>query len=129
METWALPTYLAVKSDAEFYVARYADYQSAEKRAEEAMAMARFDHDFAKRHGPVFETISERLGLDYVILDCGEMRDGRLVLFEASIIGWVHVSDPVDIFPYKPAAMQSVFDGFSDMLVKRSTSHGGESRS
>ncbi|MDR3371317.1 RimK family alpha-L-glutamate ligase [Rhodoferax sp.] len=91
----------------------------ADKRAEEASAMASFDADFAQRHQPVLQAIASRLGLDYVVLDCSETRDGRLLLFEADSRGWIHATDPVDLFPYKPAVMQKAFDAFRTMLLKR----------
>ena len=47
-----------------------------------------------------------------------ETRDGRLLLFEADSRGWIHATDPVDLFPYKPAVMQKAFDGFRTMLLK-----------
>ena len=93
---------------------------SAQKRAEEAAMMESFDRDFAVRHRAAFAAIADRLGLDYVVLDCGETRDGRLLLFEADIGGWIHATDPVDIFPYKPRVMQKAFDAFRAMLLKRS---------
>ena len=93
---------------------------SEEKRAEEAEMMASFDQDFAERHRLVLKAIAEKLGLDYVILDCGETQDGRLLLFEADTRGWIHATDPVDIFPYKPMVMQKAFNAFKSMLVKHS---------
>ncbi|HEY8908460.1 MAG TPA: hypothetical protein VIM63_20780 [Rhodoferax sp.] len=95
----------------------------ADKRAEEAHAMASFDTDFALRHQQALQTIASRLGLDYVVLDGSETRDGRLLLFEADSRGWIHATDPVDLFPYKPAIMQKAFDGFRTMLLKRLPRH------
>jgi hypothetical protein len=91
----------------------------AGKRAEEAAMMAGFDSDFALRHGPALQTIAQRLALDYVVLDCGETRDGRLLLFEADSRGWIHSTDPVERFPYKPAVMQQAYDAFRAMLLRR----------
>jgi hypothetical protein len=93
--------------------------RDADKRAEEAAAMASFDEGFALRHQAALQTLAARLGLDYVVLDCSETRDGRLLLFEADSRGWIHATDPVDIFPYKPAAMQKAFDAFRSMLLQR----------
>jgi glutathione synthase/RimK-type ligase-like ATP-grasp enzyme len=92
---------------------------NAQKRAEEAAMMEDFDRDFAARHRTALETIAERLGLDYVILDCGEMRDGRLLFFEADTRGWIHATDPVEVFPYKLKIMQKAFDAFRTMLANR----------
>jgi hypothetical protein len=91
----------------------------ADKRTEEAHAMANFDADFALRHQPALQAIAGRLGLDYVVLDCSETRDGRLLLFEADSRGWIHATDPVELFPYKSAVMQKAFDAFRTMLLQR----------
>ncbi len=96
---------------------------SRQKRDEEAAVMQSFAGDFASRHARALDAIAERLGLDYVILDCGEMPDGRLLFFEADIAGWIHATDPVDTFPYKPEHMQKAFDAFRQLLVKQSGSH------
>ncbi len=90
----------------------------AAKRVEEATMMAGFDSDFALRHGPALQCIAGQLGLDYVVLDCAETRDGRLLLFEADSRGWIHATDPIELFPYKPAVMQKAFDAFRAMLLR-----------
>jgi hypothetical protein len=95
--------------------------ESAEKRAEEARWMAEFDAPggFAARHATAFRGIAERLGLDYVTIDCGEARDGRLLVFEADVAGIVHAMDPPELFPYKGPAMRKLFEGFRAMLCRR----------
>lgn len=92
--------------------------ESADKRAEEARFMETFDTDFAVRHQDAFRTISEQIGLDYVGIDCGETRDGKLLIFEVDSDMIVHAMDPVDLFPYKPAHMHKLFDAFRAMLGK-----------
>ncbi len=96
---------------------------SPEKRLEEAAAMESFDFDFALRHRAALNEIALRLGLEYVVLDCGEMRDGRLLWFEADNGGWIHAMDPVEIFPYKPKIMQKAFAAFRAMLVEHARPH------
>lgn len=91
---------------------------SAEKRAEEARVMQRFDSDFALRHGQALREIADSLGLDYVVLDCAETQDGKLLVFEVDNRGWVHASDPPDIFPYKQAPMRRLFAAFRAMLER-----------
>jgi len=88
------------------------------KRNEEASAMESFDRDFAVRHENAFAAIYEGLGLDYVVLDCGETPDGCLLLFEVDVAGWIHATDPVDVFPYKLKYMQKAFDAFRGLLAK-----------
>jgi hypothetical protein len=91
----------------------------AQRRAEEKRMMESFDTDFAVRHGGALKAIAERLDLDYVVIDCGETHQGELLFFEADTVGWVHATDPVDVFPYKPAVMQKAFDAFRTMLIKK----------
>jgi len=93
---------------------------SAEKRAEEANAMAQFDRGFARRHAAAFEMLHQRLGFDYYSIDCAETRDGRLLVFEADPAAIVHLMDPPDMFPYKQPQMHKVFAAFEAMLRGRS---------
>ena len=88
-----------------------------ERRAAEAAWMAAFDADFAVRHAAAFEALGRRLGLDYFGIDCAELPDGRLLVFEADVAMIVHDLDPVDVFPYKKPAMQKLFAAFQAMLA------------
>jgi hypothetical protein len=94
---------------------------SAEKRAEEARFMADFDEDFAVRHATALRVIAERISLDYIPLDCGETRDGKLLIFETGTNMIVHSMDPPGLFPYKRPQMEKVFGAFQAMLRKRAT--------
>lgn len=89
--------------------------ESAEKRAEEERFMANFD-EFTNRHATAFREIRERLGLDYVGIDCAETTDGKLLIFEADSDMIVHAMDPVDLFPYKGPQMRKLFAAFRKML-------------
>ena len=95
--------------------------QNAPRRAEEARAMEEFDTGFAQRHAGAFDAINEWMGLDYYQLDCAETPDGRLLVFEADVAAIVHLMDPPDLFPYKPAQMRRVFAAFGDMLHRAKT--------
>lgn len=90
---------------------------SAAKRAEEAAAMATFDTGFAQRHAAALAAIAEWAGLDYVQIDCAELPDGRLLLFEADVAGIVHMMDPPALFPYKPPQMRRVILAFGALLA------------
>jgi len=90
---------------------------SAEKRAEEERCMAEFDDGFARRHADAFRAVTERIGLDYVGLDCAETADGKLLIFEADSDMIVHAMDPVDLFPYKQPQMRKLFAAFRQMLA------------
>jgi glutathione synthase/RimK-type ligase-like ATP-grasp enzyme len=89
---------------------------SPAKRTEEAIFLAHFEDDFAARHATALATIHERLQLDYVVLDCAEAPDGRLLVFEADSSAIVHANDPVDLYPHKQSQMRKVFQAFRDML-------------
>jgi hypothetical protein len=93
-----------------------------ENRAEEAATMRNFDQDFAMRHREAFDALAARMGLDYFAIDCGETRDGKLLLFEADVAMIVHDMDPPDLFPYKAPQMQIVFEAFQAMLRQAAAS-------
>jgi hypothetical protein len=101
---------------------------SADKRAEEARAMATFDDGFVRRHDAAFQALHDRLGFDYYSIDCGETRDGRLLVFEADAAAIVHLMDPADMFPYKQPQMRKVFAAFDGMLRKRANGIGAINR-
>lgn len=89
---------------------------SAEKRAEEAERMATFDTNFAVRHAAALQAIYARMELDYLIIDCADAPDGRLLVFEVDNSAVVHALDPEDVYPYKKPAMQKLFTAFRQML-------------
>lgn len=91
--------------------------ESAEKRAEEERFMLHFDSDFACKHAKAFRAINERVGLDYLGIDCGETADGKLLIFEIDSCMIIHAIDPVDVFPYKQPQMNKVFSAFRQMLL------------
>ena len=86
------------------------------RREAEARAFDAFDDEFALRHRSAFTALHARLGLDYVIIDCAETPDGRLLLFEVEMAAIVHLLDPVEMFAYKQAPMRRMFAAFGDML-------------
>jgi hypothetical protein len=94
---------------------------SSGKRMEEEHFISTFDTGFARRHAPALAAIAERLGLEYVGIDCAELLDGRLLVFEGDISLVVHNLDPPDLYPYKSRAMKTIFAAFHDMLKRRST--------
>ena len=92
--------------------------QSAIKRAEEEKFMRDFDTAFARRHAKALQTIAQRIGLEYLVLDCAETAQGDLLVFEIDPDAVVHAMDPPALFPYKPAAMQKVFTAFRTLLER-----------
>ena len=91
----------------------------AAKRAEEAAWMMNFAADFAPRHAAAFAAIQAAFELEYLGIDCAELPDGRLLIFEVDPAMVVHDMDPIERYPYKPAAMQRVFAAFRGLLLAR----------
>ena len=77
--------------------------------------------EFAVRHATAFQALTERLGLDYFAIDCGETKDGALLLFEADVAMIVHAMDPPEKYPYKRPAMTKLFTAFAEMLRGKAT--------
>jgi hypothetical protein len=89
---------------------------STEKRAEEERFMRSFDHGFARTHGAALAQLSQRCGLDYLVIDCAETTAGELLVFEIDPGAVVHSMDPVELFPYKRAFMDRIYRAFDAML-------------
>ncbi len=99
--------------------------ENAARRAEEARAMETFDAGFATRHAAAFAALNDWMGLDYYQIDCAEAPDGRLLVFEVDTAAIIHLMDPPELFPYKPAQMRRVFAAFEAMLRRRAQLPGG----
>ena len=93
--------------------------ESPSKRAEEAQAMQTFDDDFASRHAVALSALHRILPFDLFSIDCGELPDGRLLLFEADTAAIIHLMEPVAMYPYKHIQMRRVFSAFNAMLRAR----------
>lgn len=90
--------------------------ESPAKRAVEQAWMEDFDTDFAIRHKDSFDALCRRIGLDYFGIDCAELPDGRLLVFELDVAMVVHNMDSPTVYPYKQVAMRKLFDAFVDTL-------------
>lgn len=90
--------------------------EKPERREEEAAFMDGFDQGFALRHSKAFEGLYRAFGLEYFAIDCAEMPDGRLLLFEADVAMIIHALDSPELYPYKPRAMAKLFSGVMGML-------------
>jgi len=97
--------------------------ESDSKRQEEATFMQTFDIGFGLRHRSVLKELSDRVGLDYFIIDCAETRTGDLLIFEADNTAVVHNMDSPELFPYKPAQMHKIFDAFAALLTQHAKNH------
>lgn len=92
--------------------------ESAQKRGEEAAFMSGFESNFAVRHAGALQAIFERFGLEYLVIDCAETADGNLLVFEVDPGAVVHSLDPIELFPYKAAAMKKIYESFRNLLLK-----------
>ena len=81
--------------------------------------MQAFEETFGRRHARAFAEMAGRVQLDYFLIDCAQTRDGDLLIFEADHCAIVHDMDPVNVYPYKPGAMKTLFDAFGAMLKRR----------
>jgi hypothetical protein len=108
--------HMAISSDWMIHYVNAGMLDDPIKRAEEEAAMADFAGGFAKRHAAALDEIASALGLDYVLIDCAEAPDGRLLLFEIEMAAIIHMLDPVETFPYKPPQMAKIFARFGRML-------------
>jgi len=102
--------------------------ESAAKRAEEGRFFHDFDTGFARRHERAFADLYARIGLDYFGIDCAELPDGRLLVFEVDVAMIVHSLDPEHLFPYKQPAMARLFRGFQAMLGAAAASRSAPAR-
>jgi hypothetical protein len=114
----AYPSHMAVSDHWMVHYLSAGMTEDAGRRAEEAAWMEGFDADFAVRHAEAFAALHRRIGLDYFGIDCAELADGRLLLFEADVAMIVHDLDPEDLFPYKKPAMHRLFAAFQAELAK-----------
>jgi hypothetical protein len=114
--------YVAHMAISEHWMVHYLNAgmaESAAKRSEERAMMESFDVYFALRHARAFESLAERIGLDYFAVDCAEGRDGQLLIFEADTAMIIHDMDPADLYPYKAPAMRELFRGFQGLVRTR----------
>jgi hypothetical protein len=110
--------HLAISSHWMIHYLNAGMLESAEKRAEEERCFASFDTGFAAKHAQALQTIYQRMGLDYLGIDCAETPTGELLIFEVDSNMIVHSFDPVETFPYKQPQMQKVFAAFRALLCK-----------
>ena len=110
--------HLAISSNWLIHYLNAGMTESAEKRAEEASCFANFDTDFALRHASALNAIYQRMGLDYLGIDCAETPEGELLIFEVDSNMIVHAFDSAELFPYKQTQMQKVFAAFRALLIK-----------
>jgi hypothetical protein len=92
-------------------------FEDAARRAEELAFMEQFDA-FRARHGVALAAIAERIGLDYVCIDCAQTQAGELLVFEVDHAMVVHAMDQEALFPYKKIHMAKVRQAVVDFLLR-----------
>lgn len=91
---------------------------SQAKRDEEAAFMRDFDTAFGQRHQSALLAIHRAAELDFLVIDCAEAADGRLLVFEIDSAAVIHAMDSAQLYPYKQAQAQKVFAAFHALLEK-----------
>lgn len=108
--------HMAVSSNWMVHYVNAGMYEVAVKRAEEADFMADFA-SFVERHQEALQAICERLPLDYFCIDCAELPDGQLMIFEADHVMVVHAMDSEALFPFKKFHISKIQSAFRGMLL------------
>jgi tetratricopeptide (TPR) repeat protein len=96
--------------------------ENAERRAEEARFLADLGSAFDAGLQEALRRLAQAIGLDYFAIDCTVMPDGRLLVFEVETGMIVHNLDPIDIYPYKPAAFARIAAALEALLARRQLS-------
>jgi hypothetical protein len=107
--------HMAVSSNWMIHYVNAGMYAEAWKREEEARFMADFSQ-FARRHAVALQAISQRMQLEYLVMDCAETAAGDLLLFEIDHGGVVHAMDVESVFRYKNAHIHKVKRAFCELL-------------
>jgi hypothetical protein len=115
----AFPVHMAISEHWMVHYLSAGMATDAGRRKEEEKWMSEFHSEFFNRHSAAFKSICGCIGLDYFAIDCAEMPDGRLLLFEADVAMIVHALDAPDVFPYKKPAIQQLFNAFDVALRSR----------
>lgn len=111
----AFPCHMAASENWMVHYVNAGMYEDADKRLQEAAFMTEFA-DFARRHQGALAAVHRQTGLDYLCIDCAELQNGDLLIFEVDHVMVVHAMDPEDLFPYKKFHMHKVQQAFRDHL-------------
>ena len=116
-EPW--PFHLAISPNwmVHYYNAAMAEHQWM--RDEEHAFLADIGSVFSGELNEALRETAELLPLDYVGIDCGIDRDGRLVVFEADNALIVHVLDDPALYGYKHAYVPRILHAVDAMVRRR----------
>ena len=120
-----LPYHMAVHDDWTVWYHNARMEQDAWKRQEEARFLGDLAGAFPAPARRALRAIADRIGLDYFGIDCGLLRDGRLVLFEVETGMIVHGWDRPGLYPYKRAAVRGIVTAVERMIDRRIAARPG----
>jgi phosphoserine aminotransferase len=107
--------HMAVSSHWMIHYVNAGMYEHDWKRREEAQFMNGFQ-TFVRKHKAALCAISERMKLEYLVMDCAQTRSGDLLVFEIDHGGVVHAMDVESLFPYKNAHINKAQQAFRALL-------------
>ena len=86
--------------------------------AEEAQFLAGFNAGAATPWRGAIAEIQRRLGLDYFTIDCAELADGSLLIFEANASGNALRQKDMNLFPYLAPHVNRLREAVAAMLLR-----------
>ena len=107
--------HMAVSSNWMIHYVNAGMYEEDWKRREEAKFMNDFQ-DFVQKHKAALAAISQRMKLEYLVMDCAQTRAGELLMFEIDHGGVVHAMDVESVFPYKNVHINKAQQAFRALL-------------
>lgn len=93
--------------------------ENAARRQEEARFLGDLGAAFDAGLQDALRRLAEAIDLDYFGIDCTVTPNNELLVFEVETGMIVHNFDPVDIYPYKPAAYTRIAEALERMLERR----------
>ncbi len=114
----AYPYHLAIDERWMIHYYRTATTQTNWMRAEETRFLAQPAEAIAGWHGAV-PAIAAALGLDYVGIDCTQLGDGTLLVFEADSAMLVHALDATEAGRAKRVAVDRIRAALMDLFDRR----------
>jgi tetratricopeptide (TPR) repeat protein len=112
------PVHLAI---SQHWMVHYYSSAMAEHRwmrDEEAAFLRNLDDIFTGVAAEALREIAASFALEYFAIDCGILADGRVLLFEADTAMIVHMSDPIELYPYKHRYMPRIVDALDLMFCR-----------
>jgi glutathione synthase/RimK-type ligase-like ATP-grasp enzyme len=117
IEGQAFPVHMAISSDWMIHYVNAGMYEDSDKQNEEAAFMELFAA-FRQRHAALWSALYRVTGLEYLCIDCAELADGRLFIFEIDHTMVVHAMDQEHLFPHKKQVIRQMQDGFEAFVVR-----------